>query len=44
MKIKLNRQANKCLLKIAEYAAINEDYSKAIRLFEEVNCKIERYN
>jgi len=30
--------ANKCKLKVAQYAAQLEDYDRAIQIYEEVNC------
>ncbi|VEN62305.1 unnamed protein product [Callosobruchus maculatus] len=30
--------ANKCLVKVAEYAALSEDYDKAINIFQEIAC------
>jgi len=32
-----NSAANKCLLKVAQFAAQEEDYEKAINIYEEVN-------
>lgn len=33
-----NSSANKCLLKVAQYAAQLENYDKAIQIYEQVSC------
>lgn len=35
-----NSSANKCLLKVAQYAAQLENYEKAIQIYEQVYCEI----
>lgn len=34
-----NSSANKCLLKVAQYAAQLENYDKAIQIYEQVTCR-----
>lgn len=36
-----NSSANKCLLKVAQYAAQLENYDKAIQIYEQVRCNCE---
>lgn len=37
-----NSSANKCLLKVAQYAAQLQNYDKAIKIYEQVKLLLER--
>lgn len=39
-----NSSANKCMLKVAQYAAQLEDYEKAIKIYEEVMTHANYYH
>lgn len=39
-----NSSANKCMLKVAQYAAQLEDYDKAIKIYEDVSMDAQDKN